>query len=229
MAWLEWVVKAFAALYLIPDVAVHRLKLGTVHRSPSQTCVLTFDDGPDPKWTPQILKVLRERSIKATFFVLGQKVERYPEIARAIAAEGHEIGLHGYVHIHPWLTSPLKFRLDMKRAQKALNKAGIPLSPLFRPPWGYWSLFSIPLPGFKRVMWSLPGCDWKPKMTPDMLKNWVVERASPGCIVLLHDGADYSGKTAEALPKIIDELMARGYKFITVSEALSLNVEGAAS
>lgn len=223
-----------AAAYVVPDALMHRLGLWTATRGrpglgkkACRSCALTFDDGPDAQSTALILDVLRKHGCHATFFVLGEKAARFPRLVERIAAEGHEIGLHGWDHRHPWLLCPWTCRSHLVRAATAVARCAEGRLPVkYRPPWGFWSLWTVlGSAGFERVMWSLPGGDWKKTTTPESLAALVCSRAEPGSVVLLHDGADYSWKTASALEPILCGLKSKGLRPTTVAELMEEAVE----
>lgn len=216
---------ALTTLYVVPDVLAHFLGMGVLVRgNPSGSVyALTFDDGPDPVFTPQVLSILEEHSAKATFFVLGKKVARHPELVSRIASHGHEIGIHGWDHRHPWMYDPLTFSAHLRKTEALLGKkASSP--PLFRPPWGFWSVFTLAgTRAFIRVMWSVPGNDWKRGATPEQVAQQVLKRLRPGSIVLLHDGARYSGVTVAALPRIIEGARDMGLTPVTITDLLKIS------
>lgn len=210
----------FAGAYLLPDILSHRLGLWVRTRGRvSGTYALTFDDGPDPAFTPLILDILKERGCRATFFVLGKKAEACPDVMRRLSEEGHEIGVHGWDHRHPWLLGPVTSSVLTRRAVKATAGYRGRGKVKFRPPWGYWSAWTLatsrPL---HRVMWSLPGNDWTRGATPESVIAQVTRGVRPGSIVLLHDGCRYSGITAAALPRMLDSLQASGLRQVTIGE-----------
>ena len=211
----------FLAAYAIPEILMHALGLFTVTSSRRRGAVaITFDDGPHPVYTPMILDALRDRNFKATFFVLGKKAAAYPEVMERIVREGHEVAVHGWDHRHPWLMGPVTSATCLRKAlhaTKAYRKAQD--RPKYRPCWGFWTLWlALCTRSMGRIMWSLPGNDWKRGATPESVKKHVSERARDGDIVLLHDGGKYSWITAQALPGILDTLSHRGLLQVTVDE-----------
>ncbi len=177
---------------------------------------LTFDDGPDPAWTPRVLDVLSRKHVHATFFVLGCQSEKYPAIVRRIHKDGHEIGNHGYYHtfiVHKsraWVIS------DVVRTDAAIAAISGTKPQYFRPPGGILSLADVGLVshiGHPIAMWTVDTNDWKAKNKESIISA-VRRNAKPGAIILLHDGiAATSRYTVQALPYIIDELRRRGYSF----------------
>lgn len=182
---------------------------------------LTFDDGPHPVHTPQLLKVLEQYQIKATFFWLGVYVERFPEIAREVYHRGHAIGLHGYQHISFPTLNPIQLKESLEKTQEAITKAceiNGKLIKNVRPPNGLVMPQTIHLLkqwDYRIIMWSVVPEDWvKPGVS--LVKNRVLEQTSNGSIIVLHDGyhggEDVAASVAEILPKLLD----KGYKFITI-------------
>jgi peptidoglycan/xylan/chitin deacetylase (PgdA/CDA1 family) len=183
---------------------------------------LTFDDGPGAA-TPLILDILKAAGIRATFFLCGQNVERYPELARRIADEGHEIGNHTYSHPYLFWKSPGRIAWEITRAQGVIERVTGRRPALFRPPYGvrWFGLHPIlKSHNLPMVMWSVSGVDWK--WPPERIADRIITKTSPGSIILLHDGVpqnepgDRMG-TAQALPEIIEALRRR-YEFVTASE-----------
>jgi peptidoglycan/xylan/chitin deacetylase (PgdA/CDA1 family)/sulfur carrier protein ThiS len=174
---------------------------------------LTFDDGPWPQTTEQILAILAQRRAPATFFVVGRLVERHPEVVRRELAAGMAIGTHSYSHPQPF------DRLPAARIREEITRVGGILQPLglrpvgFRPPGGAYSravVVEARQLGYRTVLWTIDPADWQPGVTPDQLVRRVLAAARPGAIVLLHDGGGDRSATVAALPAIIDGLRRLG-------------------
>jgi peptidoglycan/xylan/chitin deacetylase (PgdA/CDA1 family) len=188
----------------------------------SPKIALTFDDGPGEA-TPLILDILKDAGIRATFFLCGQNAERFPELARRIADEGHEIGNHTYSHPHMAWKTPGRFAWEITRAQDAIERAAGHRPKLFRPPYGerWFGLFPVLMGnGLATVMWSVSGADWR--FSAARIAKRVMKKVKPGSIILLHDGMPPGERgnrlaTIEALRNIIPPLMEQ-YRFVTVSE-----------
>ncbi|MDD7362712.1 MAG: polysaccharide deacetylase family protein [Peptoniphilus sp.] len=153
------------------------------------TLEFTFDDGPNPEFTPRLLSLLEENGVRATFFVVGQKAERYPDLVKRERATGHTIGLHCYDHTHPLFWGPIKTARDMDRAQAALESLGI--TPIYyRPPHGWVNLTmlrKVRSRGMRLKLWTaIPG-DWDEHMSVDQLYEAIAEVARTGGVVCLHD------------------------------------------
>ena len=185
---------------------------------------LTFDDGPGEA-TPLILDILKKAGIRATFFLCGQNVERFPIYARRIAEEGHEIGNHTYSHPRFLWKTPGKIAWEIERAQNVIAHHSGCQPKLFRPPYGirWFGLFPILNRNQMRViMWSVNSKDWRSPTS--RIVSRVRRGITPGAIILLHDGVPphQSGDrsaTVEAVGKILEALGER-YPFVPVSEML---------
>jgi peptidoglycan-N-acetylglucosamine deacetylase len=176
---------------------------------------LTFDDGPDPAATPEVLELLKREGIAATFFCVGKNVTAYPEIARRIAAEGHLLANHSYTH--PWFVSVLggrALRSEMERTQDAIKAAAGVTPKYFRPPSGMTG------PNFpralKRVGLTLVGWDVRSLdtlATPQKCVERILRLAGDGSIILLHDGGATPARIVEIVSDAVRELKSRGYGF----------------
>jgi len=188
---------------------------------PSGPCVaLTFDDGPSSEITPQVLDILRDKDAKATFFLVGRKVEQHPDLARRMAREGHAIGNHTYSHPPLFcFLSPRRLREEIERAQEAIGRVTGAAPRHFRSPVGLrHPILKLALrrAALDLVLWRLRTYDTlSPK--PEALRRRILDRVRPGAIVLLHDrrGPGAAAMLA-ALPDVIDGLRARGYRLVTV-------------
>ncbi|KPD00021.1 Peptidoglycan-N-acetylmuramic acid deacetylase PdaC [Geobacillus sp. BCO2] len=126
---------------IVPTIIIRKKRVRLFREGTASDCLaLTFDDGPDPYYTPKLLDLLKKYGVKATFFVVGRKVERYPDIVRRMAEEGHEIGIHNYRHISNWLLPPLWLDWGVRRAAKAIERATGKQPMYYRPPWGILTL-----------------------------------------------------------------------------------------
>ena len=197
----------------------------TLGRIPSDRKVvaLTFDDGPNPDATPLILDTLRQKGVRATFFVLGSHAERWPELVRRISHDGHQLGNHGYFHRKLHFKSPFYVSRDIRLGLRAIKRAGAPAPRLFRAPHGFRSPWTTPIAssyGERTVGWSLGVWD-SDRPGADEIVRRTLEGVEPGSIILLHDGDGYNPdgdrmQTAAALPIIIDRLKEQGYEFATL-------------
>lgn len=187
---------------------------------------LTFDDGPDSTYTPSLLDVLKERGVKATFFLIGKRVEENPQIAKRIAEEGHLIGNHTYSHANLDTASP-RLQEELAQAEAAFKPLGISGNGLFRPAYGAANpslVEQVSNLGYKTALWSVDTLDWRGLSAAEVFRN-VTNNLTPGAVILQHSaggpGEDLSGSVA-AVPQIIDDLRARGYRFVTLDEMFGL-------
>jgi chitin deacetylase len=189
-------------------------------RREDKVFALTFDDGPWPQYTREVLKVLRSRNVKATFFMVGQEVARRPELAREVRAAGHAVGSHSWGHP----SRPRSPVSEVKKTDQAILRATGVKSTLFRPPYGLVKN-GMAAEAMRQkqsvIMWTADSGDWK-RGGARSIANRVLRQASPGGIALLHDGGGHRAQTVAALPIIIDGLKARGYRFVTVPQLLEL-------
>lgn len=181
---------------------------------------LTFDDGPWPGQTDKILRVLRQYKVKATFFMLGYLAKRNRSLARQVAAEGHLVGNHTMGHRKLTALSAGEVDQQIADAESAIISSTGQSPEWFRPPGGFissavWS--RARKASLKVALWNVDPQDWRrPRST--QITHDVVTRVRPGSIVLLHDGGGDRAQTIKALPGIISELQARGYRFVTLDE-----------
>jgi len=188
--------------------------------SGDRAVALTFDDGPNPNATPLILDALRERRVRATFFILGRHAERWPDLVKRVADEGHAIGNHGYFHRKLHFKSPAYVRDDLERGTAMIERASGVQPRLFRAPHGFrspWVTAIAASLGQRTVGWSLGVWD-SDRPGVDVIADRTVTGARPGSILLLHDGDGYDidgdrVQTAQAVPLIVDRLLAQGYRF----------------
>ena len=206
----------------------HLLTPACVWRGPrgERRLALTFDDGPDPTWTPRVLDRLAASGVRATFFLVGERAERAPDVVRRMAAEGHEVGNHSWSHRNLWLCGPGATAEQIGRAHERLAAlAGAPPRH-FRPPWGMVNAAvfrAVRRVGERCVFWSIQPEGQRPAPAARQV-DYVVRRAHPGAIVDLHDAEGTPAAPArllEALPALIDGLRERGYAFATVADLLS--------
>jgi len=187
---------------------------------------LTFDDGPSA-YTEQILDILRDRNVRATFFVCGRNVERYPEILRRVQAEGHAIGNHSYSHPFPYFHRRAFFASQIDRTQEAIAKVTGERPRIFRPPYGARWIGLYPVlreRGLRLINWSDTGYDWLDKSN---IAREATKGLGPGSIILLHDGRNDlpteqvdRSRTVGALPAIIDKAREAGLTFVPVTDFL---------
>lgn len=186
---------------------------------------LTFDDGPNPTYTPQILDVLKQHDAKATFFVLGKRVQMYPQIAIREVNEGHEIANHTFDHHYLRNVEPDKLKREIEQAQEIIFDVTEQIPRVFRPPGGIYNRALIDLAKqgrFTVVMWSWyqDTKDWK-RPGVDNIVNTVLNNVHNGDIILFHDLEGDCSQTVEALKIVLPELKRQGYRFLTVSDLIA--------
>lgn len=177
---------------------------------------LTFDDGPHPKYTEQLLDGLKERNVVATFFVTGENAENYPEIIRREQEEGHLIGNHTYSHIQLTSRNREAFREELVRTNAVLEEITGEKTSFVRPPYGSWDKsFEKELNMFP-VLWNIDPLDWC-SHNAECIAARVVEKAGDGDIILMHD---YYDTSVIAALEVVDALQGEGFQFVTVEELL---------
>jgi len=182
-------------------------------------CVaLTFDDGPSAEYTPQVLDILREKGVKATFFLIGRRAEAEAALSRRICAEGHGVGNHSYSH--PWMfcfLSPRRLREEIEKGQQAIQRVCGCSTRLFRSPVGLRHPlldYYLKRAGLEYVSWRLRAFDTRIQK-PESISRRILGRAAPGDIILLHDGSSDGARVMlDVLPAIIDSLKAQGFDFV---------------
>lgn len=183
---------------------------------------LTFDDGPHPRYSKEILSILEEYGIKATFFIIGINAERYPEALKLIAQSGCEIGNHTYSHSTLKQRSPKEIQGELEACQRVIQQI-IGIRPvLFRPPQGATSQALLNVSkkmSFDVVLWSIDTLDWELTPSKEIFRN-VLNNVKGGDIILMHDYVSGGNTTCDALRLIIPQLLSKGYEFVTVSELL---------
>ncbi|HEX3046457.1 MAG TPA: polysaccharide deacetylase family protein [Bacillota bacterium] len=191
-----------------------------------KTLALTFDDGPDSQFTPKILDVLKKYNVKATFFVVGSQIEKYPEIFKRIIREGHAIGSHSYQHLNICRLSAAKIKFQLNKNQELIQNNGGSALVYYRPPYGALDPTSIELiskNGYKIVLWTIDSLDWRGFKKQQVLAN-VVPKLKNGYIILQHCGTQTQKEslngTVEALPGIIESAQRLGCRFTTIPELL---------
>jgi len=190
---------------------------------------ITFDDGPDPRWTPKILDILKAANIKATFFVVGVNAERYPALVRRIVNEGHEIGNHTYYHPNLALCWPEHIRLELNATQLLLETITGRATTLFRPPYaadtgptGLSELAPLKIAedlNYLVVLENIDPQDWA-KPGADIILRRIKQQRHDGSVILLHDAGGDRSQTVEALPRILDWLHTRGDTIVPLSTLL---------
>lgn len=227
------VAAALAAEYVPSLVALGQF--GPVSALPGELCrwqgprserrvALTFDDGPDPDCTPRVLDALDEFELRATFFVLGERVRAYPDVVEEIALRGHELATHGDQHAHHLFRPPPWVRRDLERARDTMASRGTAVH-WYRPAFGQATGATLAVArgmGLRTVLWSAWGREWASSSAREVASR-INRRLRPGAIVLLHDSERFgppgmARKALEALPLVADELQRQRLVPVTMHE-----------
>jgi peptidoglycan-N-acetylglucosamine deacetylase len=218
---------AGAAVWCGPGLAVHwpplARALGVPLRTDSSIGVaLTYDDGPHPEGTPAVLEALRGARARATFFLVGERVEQYRSLVGEIIQEGHEPAIHAYRHRNQMRLTTGGFVADLDRASAVIAEACGRTPALYRPPYGVFTpagLAAVRRRGLRPLLWSKWGVDWRADRSPEEIAASATERVRAGDVILLHDADWYSSpgshrNTAAATPAILEELERRGLELV---------------
>jgi len=173
---------------------------------------LTFDDGPTPEVTPWILSVLKKENVKATFFLVGQQIEEFPELVGAIIKDGHTIANHSYSHKNGWLTNKEKYLEDIENCQELM-----PNNKLFRPPYGKITKTQIAVlkEKYKIILWDVLSYDFKQNTSPKKVQENIIQNTTSGSIIVMHNNQMSFKNLEPILEKTIQQLRAKGYNFST--------------
>jgi len=173
---------------------------------------LTFDDGPTPKITPWILSVLKKENVKATFFLVGEQIEEFPELVGAIIKDGHTIANHSYSHKNGWFTNKEKYLVDIENCQVLM-----PNNKLFRPPYG--KITKAQIAGLKEkykiILWDVLSYDFKQNTSPKKVQENIIQNTTSGSIIVMHNNQMSFKNLEPILEKTIQQLKTKGYNFST--------------
>ncbi len=221
----------FSIYTVIPFILSRLIGMGVLKKGGQEAIqkrqiALTFDDGPNPKYTNDLLDLLKQYNIKASFFVVGANAEKYPDIIARIHQEGHLIGIHNYVHHSNWFMSPWKVKRGIEASSRALETITKSKPVYYRPPWGMLNLCDYFIhPDYQTIFWSLMAGDWRSRGGSQRIRDRLLNGVKPGDVILLHDsgenwGADEDAPyhTIEALKFVLKELTDRGYHFVRVDD-----------
>ncbi len=203
-----------------------------VHRHGNESLpgiALTFDDGPHPIYTPQILDILKKHGVKGCFFMMGKHVEAHPDIVKRMNEEGHELGSHGYSHRMMPLLSADALKDEIEKTDDAIKKITGERASYFRPPYGFYNEAvrrEALSRGYAFVLWNVSSKDWMNQGGEKVAQN-VAKYLKPGVILLFHDGGSVvhnkgtkRESTVQSLPLIIDAARKKGLKVMTLKELL---------
>lgn len=178
-------------------------------RTSDKKLYITFDDGPIPEVTPQVLEILRQYNAKATFFCVGENVQKHPEVFKQIINEGHSVGNHSFNHIKANKFSNEDYLANVAKADELIQ------SPLFRPPYGRITPELAKKLGekYKIYMWSVLTRDYEQNLSPKVCLRIARNQSRKGSIIVFHDSLKASGNMLIALPKVLDFFSNKGYSF----------------
>jgi peptidoglycan/xylan/chitin deacetylase (PgdA/CDA1 family) len=187
---------------------------------------LTFDDGPHPQNTPRLLDMLKERGIKATFFLIGKSAATWPAIVKRIVDEGHQVANHTWDHKQLSIMAEKKVMDELQKTHTAILNASGTAPELYRPPYGAIKMTQKKMImehfHYPTILWDVDTLDWKSPRSIAKVHDTILRDAKPGSIILCHD---IHVETIDAMPTTLDDLNARGFKFLTVSELIKLEAE----
>ncbi len=185
----------------------------------NRTVYLTFDDGPTPEITGYVLDLLKDYHAFATFFVIGDKIEKNKEILKRIQVEGHRVGNHTFRHLSAWKTDFNTYYRDMEKTQTQLERLGMNPDRLFRPPYGRISpryVKKLKEKGYQTVLWSVLSLDYVPGINPQNSLEFLKKHVKAGDIVVFHDSVKAFSSLKKILPPLMEHLARQGYRFKTL-------------
>ncbi|WP_342552454.1 polysaccharide deacetylase family protein [Paenibacillus sp. FSL R7-0652] len=227
LLWLLYLSSFYA---FIPSLISRLFGFRVFRRGKSDTqYALTFDDGPDPDYTPRLLDLLREHEVKATFFVVGEHAASHPDLIRRMHEEGHLIGIHNYIHKTNWLMRPRTVRDQIERTGHIIQEITGEKTCYYRPPWGIMNLFDFfSKKDRKIILWSAMFEDWKCSVGAEQLKQRMLNKLKGGEVLLLHDRGTTLGADArapeqmlEALETVLQEARRRGLESVRVDTLMT--------
>ncbi|WP_042478764.1 polysaccharide deacetylase family protein [Bacillus ndiopicus] len=184
--------------YSVISTAIYK-KMAFVQTDCDEGVALTFDDGPHPIYTPQLLDLLKEFDIKATFFVVGKNAQAYPTLIQRMYKEGHTIGVHHYQHTSNWLLLPFQVKKEIEQCARVIEQITGERPTLYRPPWGHLNAFVPALTkNYRIVLWTKHFSDWRIAHIEHSLEDKLVKATKVGGIFLLHDNGQTIGADEEA-------------------------------
>ena len=194
---------------------------------------LTYDDGPNPHWTPRLMEILAEHDAHATFFSIGKWAEREPELLRELHAAGHAIGNHTYTHPTMYMKSSEQIRDELTRCRGAVEESGVTFSEvdgkmLMRPPFGRrrpGTLRTLKSEGYQSVTWSITCWDWRDQASKESILSHA-SKAARGDVILMHDGGQFSptadrNASVSATEEVLKRFTAEGFRFVTIPDLVA--------
>ncbi|MEC0091691.1 polysaccharide deacetylase family protein [Paenibacillus macquariensis] len=226
LLWLFYISSFYA---FIPGMITRIFGFRVFRKGKSEHAfALTFDDGPDPHYTPQLLDILKRYNAKGTFFVVGKNAEQHPELIQRMYDEGHLIGIHNYIHKSNWIMRPATVRNQIQKTDEIIYAITGERTSYYRPPWGIVNLFDFSKHNqFKIILWSAMFGDWREKMGSDKLAKRMLNKLKPGEIMLLHDCGSTVGANLDApkhmliaLEQVLEEAQRRNLQSIRIDEMI---------
>ena len=204
------------------------LLLGGGKGEAAKAVYLTFDDGPIPEVTPQVLAILDRYGVKATFFMVGENIDKYPEVYRQVVSAGHSVGNHTYNHVKGWKVSTAEYIANVQKWEEArdrqlsanhspltANHSPLTANLLFRPPYGrtwWWQRRAVQQMGYRIYLWDVLTRDYNPCRTPAAMLRQIQRQTRPGSIINFHDSLKSNERMLTVLPQAIEWLLAQGYE-----------------
>lgn len=176
-----------------------------------ESVYLTFDDGPIPEVTPKVLAILDKYGVKATFFMVGENIDKHPEVFEQVVQAGHAIGNHTYNHMKGWKVSTAEYLANVQKFPKETK--------LFRPPYGrtwIWQRRAVKRLGYEIYLWDVLTRDYNPRRTPEAMLRQIQRCTRPGSIINFHDSVKSNERMLKVLPEAIEWLLANGYELKTL-------------
>lgn len=219
------VTAAYAAYTVLPTVLLRKTSYGIVQKTNMPGVLLTFDDGPNPQYTPQLLDLLKQYNVKAIFFLVAQKAEQYPDIVKRMQREGHMIGIHHYTHKSSFKMTPSALFRELEHAKDVLEHLTHGPVTLYRPTYGFMNLATLAVAkklGLTTMLWtSIPG-DWKVKQCQTTLPDKLAQAAEDGATIVLHDCGKNRGAD-DAAPAYMLHVLAAFLKQAACNNQLFTN------
>lgn len=180
---------------------------------------LTFDDGPIPEVTPKVLAILKKYQVKATFFMVGENIDKHPEVFEQVRQAGHTIGNHTYNHLKGWRTSFRDYMENVQQCADSLNPDFLTPNPLFRPPYGKATLrqrIALHKKGYRLIYWDILTRDYDKSVTPEQMLRLIQRETRLGSIINFHDSLKSNERMLAVLPQAIEWLQKEGYQLATL-------------
>jgi peptidoglycan-N-acetylglucosamine deacetylase len=219
-------ISLFLIYAILPTILIRATSWGITKRINSDSIAITFDDGPNPEYTPQLLDLLKKYDVKASFFVVGSKVKANPDIIKRMSQEGHTIGIHHYNHISSWILSPFHLKKQLQLTEQAIQDCTNEKVTFYRPPWGHFNISSLRLSKrYKVILWSNIFGDWKEAKGKNGLIKQLLQVTEAGSVLLLHDCGETLGADSlaphymlKSLEIYLQENINKGTNFITLKK-----------